>query len=172
MKLDLHHGNILDLRVDVLVCSANVSLNLSGGVGGALLCRYGSQLQEELHGHLPSEPPRFVKRGDVIVTRPTSTPYKAVLHAVAVDAFYDSSPEVITDVCGSAFRTASQEQAQSLALTALATGFGHLTIAEFAEGLRPVLTENFPPLQRVIVAVQSDLGFDDLKQAFSDDQTV
>ena len=166
MKLELHHGDILDLEVDVLVCSANVSLNLSGGVGGALLCKYGPQLQEELHSHLPSDPPRFARRGDVIVTHPASTPYKAVLHAVAIDAFYDSSPEVVADVCRSAFGIACREQARSLALAALATGFGHLTVAEFAEGLRPVLAEDFAPLRRVVIAVQSDFGFDDLKQAF------
>ena len=32
-------GDILDVPADVLVCSANVYLNLSGGVGGAFALR-------------------------------------------------------------------------------------------------------------------------------------
>ena len=56
MELRLHHGDVLDVEADVLICSANVSLNLSGGVGGALMGRYGEGLQQELHGHLPTEP--------------------------------------------------------------------------------------------------------------------
>ena len=65
MKLKLYQGDILDLPVDVLICSANVSLNLSGGVGGALLARFGKDVQEELHRHLPRQAPRFARPGDV-----------------------------------------------------------------------------------------------------------
>ncbi|MBA4388883.1 MAG: Appr-1-p processing protein [Verrucomicrobia bacterium] len=162
MKLELYHGDILDLQADVLICSANVSLNLSGGVGGALLARFGAGLQEELHGHLPKQAPRFAKPGDVVVTRPGNTPYKAVLHAVAVDAFYDSNSQLITETVRKALRLASREGARCVALTALATGYGHLSIGQFAEGLRPLLKESFAPVQTVIVAVQADSVFSEL----------
>lgn len=167
LKLQLYHGDIFDLDADVLVCSANVSLNLSGGVGGALLSRFGSALQTELHSHLPPHAPRFARPGDVIVTRPENVPYKAVLHAVAIDAFYDSGIELITETVRKSFRLAAVEKARSLALTALATGFGHLGIGEFAEGLRPVLSESFPPLEVVTVAVQSGSAFDELASALT-----
>ena len=52
VKWSLKHGDLLDEPADVLVCSANVFLNLSGGVGGAFLLRYGGQMQEELHRYL------------------------------------------------------------------------------------------------------------------------
>jgi hypothetical protein len=41
MKWTVKSGNILDENADVLICSANVFLNLSGGVGGAILLRCG-----------------------------------------------------------------------------------------------------------------------------------
>jgi O-acetyl-ADP-ribose deacetylase (regulator of RNase III) len=141
MKLELYQGDILDLQADVLICSANVSLNLSGGVGGALLARFGAGLQEELHGNLPKQAPRFAKPGDVVVTHPQKTPYKAVLHAVAVDAFYDSNTQLITETVRKALGLASLEGARCVALTALATGYGHLSIAQFAEGLCPAERE-------------------------------
>jgi O-acetyl-ADP-ribose deacetylase (regulator of RNase III) len=58
MDIQLYHGDIIELDVDVLICSANVSLNLSGGVGGALMEKYGAELQTELHSHLPANPSR------------------------------------------------------------------------------------------------------------------
>lgn len=49
MRWIVKHDDILDEPADVLVCSANPWLNLSGGVGGEILLRYGPQMQEELH---------------------------------------------------------------------------------------------------------------------------
>ncbi|GEM_PF-6934871 len=93
MQWTITHGDILDVPADVLVCSANVFLNLSGGVGGAILFRYGEAMQKELHGILAHRQRRFVDRGEVIQISPCGTPYKALLHAVAVDALYESSPQ-------------------------------------------------------------------------------
>lgn len=45
MRWTLKSGDILDEPADVLVCSANVFQNLSGGVGGAILLRYGDAVQ-------------------------------------------------------------------------------------------------------------------------------
>ena len=167
MKLEFYHGDILDLQVDVLVCSANVSLNLSGGVGGALLSRYGADLQTELHSKLPTTAPRFAKRGDVIITHPKNTPYKAVFHAVAVDAFYNSSCDIIHNICRKVFLKAAEEKAESLALPLLATGYGHLPVTEFIKGFSQALEADYSPLRKVIIAVQSDIAFIELKNNLS-----
>jgi hypothetical protein len=39
------HGDLLDTDADGLLCSANPSLNLSGGVGGAFSMRFGPEMQ-------------------------------------------------------------------------------------------------------------------------------
>jgi len=166
MKLALYHGDILDLDADVLVCSANVSLNLSGGVGGALLSRYGMSLQKELHDQLPIHAPRFARCGDVITTHPAGVPYLAILHAVAVDAFYDSDPGVVSYVSRKALRIASAMRANTVALAALATGFGNLTLSDFAKGLRPVLAEHIPPLERITIGSEGDAEFTELTNEF------
>lgn len=46
MRWIVKQGDILAEPADVLVCSANVSLNLSGGVGGEILRRYGDGMQK------------------------------------------------------------------------------------------------------------------------------
>ncbi len=57
------HADILDTEADGLICSANPSLNLSGGVGGAFLLQYGTGMQEILHSHLRSTGQRFIEPG-------------------------------------------------------------------------------------------------------------
>lgn len=171
MRLRLYNGDIFDVSAEVLVCSANVFLNLSGGVGGELLSRFGAAVQDELHAQLPKKGSRCARPGDVILTRPRQTPYKAVLHAVAVDAFYDSSSPLITQIVRQALRLAAAEKAQTVALTALATGFGHLSVRQFAQGLRPLLQESFPPVEEIVVAIQGECDFDELRMSLPEGKT-
>src|SRR4051812_22493006 len=98
MKWQVSQGDILDVPADVLVCSANVYLALSGGVGGAFLLRYGAAMQEALLQHLASRGVRHLERGEVVTMPPCGSPYQAVLHAVAVDGVYDTTPEIVGEV--------------------------------------------------------------------------
>jgi uncharacterized protein (TIGR02996 family) len=93
MRWAVKHGDVLDEPADVLVCSANVWLNLSGGVGGEVLLRHGPQMQLELHHYLADRGLRSVGQGEVVPCGPCGTPFKAVLHAVAVDCFCGLRPE-------------------------------------------------------------------------------
>lgn len=52
MRVHIKIGDVLNESADILVASANPFLNLSGGVGGALLERCGPELQDELWRYL------------------------------------------------------------------------------------------------------------------------
>jgi O-acetyl-ADP-ribose deacetylase (regulator of RNase III) len=54
MRWTLKTGNILDEPADVLICSANPHLTLSGGVGADLLARYGGAMQDYLQQQMRS----------------------------------------------------------------------------------------------------------------------
>lgn len=164
MKWVLTHGDILAVRADVLVCSANVYLNLSGGVGGEILRRHGDAMQKELHRYLDERRLRFVSPGAVVQTSSCGTPFRAVLHAVAVDAFYQSSPSVVGDVVASGLRAAANMGAASVALTALATGYGRLSMRQFADAVRPLAALELPPLETVIVCVRHGWERDELSK--------
>ena len=97
MRWSVTQGDILNLPADVLVCSANVYLNLSGGVGGEILRRHGDGMRKELHRYLAERNLHFARPGTVVPTSSCGTPFKAVLHAVAVDALYQSSPSLVGD---------------------------------------------------------------------------
>jgi O-acetyl-ADP-ribose deacetylase (regulator of RNase III) len=156
MRWTITSGNILDEPADVLVCSANIFLNLSGGVGGAILLRCGPAMQEELHQKLAESGKRFVQPGEVIVTEPHGLPVKAVLHAIAVNGFYESNPELVRTVVEKSLRISASLEARRVALTALATGFGRMSLERFAAGVAPFLRREYPPIEEVIVCVKSE----------------
>jgi O-acetyl-ADP-ribose deacetylase len=149
-------GNILDEPADVLICSANVSLNLSGGVGADLLQRYGPKMQAELHKLIAKRSPRAAMRGEVIEYVDEALPYRAILHAVAVDGWYESTPKVIQQITALALVKAKGLGARNAALTALATGFGNLSLEQFAEGVRPLLSVDFDPVKEVCICLMED----------------
>src|SRR5215472_8190800 len=142
----LKQKSILDEPADVLVCSANVNLLLSGGVGADLLARYGNAMQQALLSQILARNPHCAQRGEIFQYIGPEMPYKMVLNAVAINGWYESSPEVITDIVRKALKIAAGIGAKKVALTALATGFGRLTFAEFAQGIRPLLNESFSPV--------------------------
>jgi O-acetyl-ADP-ribose deacetylase (regulator of RNase III) len=155
MQWTIKHCDILDEPADVLVCSANSYLTLSGGVGGAFLLRYGDAMQRELEDFLSKSDRRYVPRGEVVRMPACGSPYKAVLHAVGVDAIYQTSPEVITAVVTKALEAAAELAASKVALAAIATGYGRLSLGDFANGLRPVMERKLPPIKEVVLCLQN-----------------
>ena len=149
-------GDILDQSADVLVCSANPFLTLSGGVGGAFQLRYGSDMQDLLRSHLDAAGARYVPPGTVLSMPPCGSPYKVVMHAVAVDAFYDSSAELIAKIVVEVLALSYGIGAEVVALPALATGYGHLTMREFAEGLRQCRGVADVPLGVVVCVMREE----------------
>lgn len=161
----VRHCDLLDVPADVLVCSANVYLTLSGGVGGAFLLRYGTAMQEALADHLAQRGLKHVERGDLIVMPPFGSPYRAVLHAVAVDGFYDTTIQVVADLIRESLRHAAQCGAETVALAALATGYGRKSMEFFAEAVNRVIDDEVPPIRRVVVGLRGRHDVDELLAA-------
>jgi len=160
MRRLVYQGDILDIQADVLICSANVFLNLSGGVGGAFLLRYGPAMQEALHNHLAERGIRHLNRGDVIQMPPCGSPYQAVLHAIAVDGVYETSPEIIASTLRESLNQAARLSAQVVALTAIGTGYGRMSMAGFAQAIRSIMRDDFTPIEQIVLGLRSpdDVG--------------
>jgi O-acetyl-ADP-ribose deacetylase (regulator of RNase III) len=156
MRVTVKVGNIVDERVDVLVSTGNVQLNMSGGVNGELLLRGGRALQEELHHHLRERKIRYVAPGTVLKLDPGPFPFKSVLYAVAVDAWYESSVDLARQTIETAMGMASEMGAASVALPALATGYGNLKVEEFGRALREALEAEYPGVQELRVVVRRE----------------
>lgn len=156
MRWILKTGNLLDEPADLPVCSANPHLTLSGGVGSDALARFGPAMQEALGQIVQKRSPHFIPQGEVITYSDNSLPYRAVLHAVAIDGWYDSSPQIIQEIVAKSLNLAAGFAARRVALAALATGFGHLSLAEFAEGIRPLMGRGFSPIEEVCICLLED----------------
>jgi O-acetyl-ADP-ribose deacetylase len=168
VRLSIKAGDILDEHVDVLVCSANPQLNLSGGVGGAILLRGGAAVQRELHALLAREGPKGATPGSVFHTGPGVLKVRHILHAIAVDAFYTTSRELVAETIRRALSEAARLEAATVALTALATGYGRMRINDFGAALALALTRSdYDPLREVRVVVRHEDEAEALRAALA-----
>ena len=167
MRWVVKQCDILDESADVLICSANPYLNLSGGVGGEFLIRYGESMQQEMHDYLSAKGVRHVPRGEVVRMPSCGSPYRAVFHAVGVDAFYETSAEVVTAIVAKSLEMSAIEGAKRVALAAIATGYGRLPLAEFARGIQPILNNDFPPIEQVVLCLRKKEAVEELGQLLS-----
>ena len=142
-------GNVLDCDADALICSANPSLNLSGGVGGELLLRYGQSMQEFLRDWLKRSGIPCVAPGTVVAAPGGNSPYRVVIHAVAIDAFYDTSADVIAKAYSAAFGEAARIGCESIASACLACGYGRASPGVFCAGIRSQVRSQLVGVSRV-----------------------
>ena len=149
-------GDLLDEAADVLVSTANPWLNMSGGVNGAILQRGGETIQAELHAFLRNSGRSSVDSGTVVVTGPGRLNVRQILHAVAIDPFYDSSVDLIRQTIERVLATARQLGARTLAMPALATGFGHLSMEQFAAALASSLETDHLPIERIAIVLRRE----------------
>jgi O-acetyl-ADP-ribose deacetylase (regulator of RNase III) len=157
MNLEILVGDILDVPADVLIATANPWLQMTGGVNLAILLRpHGEHVFEELQRYLPAIGRRMVEPGTVVRTGPGSLPVRHILHAVAIDPSYDSSVELVAATLTRALEQALALDARTVTVPALATGFGPLTMEDFAAALRQALARDWSPLEVLTVVVRTE----------------
>jgi O-acetyl-ADP-ribose deacetylase (regulator of RNase III) len=159
VKVVVKTGDVLDEQVDVLICTANPLLAMSGGVNGAILARGGQDVQKELQAQFKTGGKGFVAPGTIVRTGPGPLLVKHILHAVGVDMSYNSSVELVSELLATALKEASRLGAKTVATPAIATGYGPLTIADFAQACQKGLRKSYPGLEelRIVLRAQEDV---------------
>ena len=163
-------GDILEVSADALICSANVHLNMSGGVNGAILVKHGDQMQHELRKHLSDRAISSVPPGSVVPTNPCGTPFRIVFHTVAIDLFYETSHELIVSTLDNALKMCVENRFETVALTAVGTGYGRFSIADFAKVVMELQSKNYPGLKTVTVAIQNESKAEELSYYLNNGQ--
>jgi O-acetyl-ADP-ribose deacetylase (regulator of RNase III) len=153
MRVVVRRGDILGEEADVIVSTANVNLAMSGGVSGAILRRGGGDVQQALADYLRGTGRDSVPPGSVVLTGPGPLRAKHLLHAVSIDESYGSSVGLVRRTIEGALSEAAGLGARSVALPALATGYGPLLIHEFAEALKGALGRTYEPIEELRVIV-------------------
>ena len=155
MKVIVKSGDILDEVVDVPICTANPALAMSGGVNGAILQRGGQDVQAELRRYLSTRHLKAVEAGTIVPTGPGPLAVKHLLHAVGVNAFYESSVDVVATLLRKALTEAAALGAKTVATPAIATGYGPLSMSDFAEALASALEGSFPGIEELRVVLRN-----------------
>jgi O-acetyl-ADP-ribose deacetylase (regulator of RNase III) len=165
-KVIFKTGDIVDEPSDGLVCSGNVQLNMSGGVNGELLVRGGLNMQRQLHDWLRQQGKRFVEPGFAMRIGPEPFTFKSIVYAVGIDCWYDSSVELVSETLRNAFELLQEDDCKTVAVPAIATGYGHLSKIDFGRALRKCIAEGPWAFEEVRVVLRSsdslekaELGF-------------
>ncbi len=69
-------------------------------------------------------------------------PFKHILHAVAIDPFYDSTKDIVGATFEKAIDMALELQALKVSSPTLATGYGPMSISDFGSAVAPVLKKS------------------------------
>jgi len=153
MNVAVTVGDVLATPADVLISTANPWLNMSGGVNGAIHDRVPS-VQTELRDYLQAINQSAVAASSVVRTSAGDLPYAHIIHAVAIDPFYDSSHEIVSNTLAAAFKLAVSFDAQTVTMPTLATGYGPMTIKAFAQAFAGSVVGRFP-IETVAIVVRS-----------------
>jgi O-acetyl-ADP-ribose deacetylase (regulator of RNase III) len=157
MKIEILVGNIIDVPADVLISTANPWLQMTGGVNLAIMVRSrGELVYEELQRHLAATGKRHVEPGTVVRTGPGSLPVRHILHAVSIDPSYDSSVQLVADTIVRSLTRARELGARTVTIPALATGFGPLSMEEFATALGQAVERDWSPIDTLKVVLRQE----------------
>ena len=157
----IKRADILDEPADALIYSTNVLLNCTGGVGGALMGRFGPNFQRELHHLLAASGRRFADQGEVFQHVTAGLPYKAVFHTVPCNGWYDTTAEIVGSVLRSSLASCvARHDISKVVLSALATGYGHFEYEDFIRLAANVLSEPaHNPISEITVCISDELRF-------------
>ena len=153
----IYNGDILEVDADALIYSTNVMLNCTGGVGGALMMRYGPSIQQQLHATLnePLHGPRFATQGDVIRLPIREISYAEIFHTVPCDALYRTTPEIVEAILHRCLSDCEKTTAiRSIALSALGCGYGDFDLEQFLRSANQVFQQTqWPGIDSVTIAI-------------------
>lgn len=154
MEVEVIVGDVLNVPADVLISTANPWLQMTGGVNLKIILRpRGEFVAEELQAHLRAAGGRSVEPGSVVRTGPGSLPVRHILHAVAIDPSYDSSVDLVAGTIERALGIARDLGARVVSVPALATGFGPLSMDDFAAALVRATDRDWSPLETLKVTL-------------------
>lgn len=137
LVVSFHAGDITTSTADVMVSTANPSLALTGGIGGRLMEISAPGYQAELdalRARLTAGRP--LPRGAIVRASGGGTRFPDILHAVAIDAFYKTNDDVIAGLTERLVLQAQRRGGASVALPALATGYGRVPLPACARAMR------------------------------------
>jgi len=139
MNIEYRKSDIVEEKADALIYSTNTRLSLTGGVGLAIVNKYGYGIQTALINESDSSGMELAEIGDVLSAKTNNMPWQNLIHCVCTDGSYIASSEVIESVLKKALRICVKSKVGVVAVSELGTGYGTLVSSQFQEILNKVL---------------------------------
>ena len=142
-KLTLTARSALDVESDAIVFSTNEQLLLTGGVGAALLKRFGEPFQDAVSANIRGRD--VADCGDVFQFSTNLTPWHHHFAVVAVDLTYHVDRNTIDTILRDVLVTCSvAHNINRVVTSALGTGYGDLPLPDFLDSLLAALSADDP----------------------------
>ena len=167
MNIKLQQGNIVEFESDVLVYSTNLKLLMGGGVGAALMDKYGYDAQKCLYDSFDNSGSEKTKLGNIFDCKTEAMPWKKVLHTIATDEDYVTDTKTVENILRESLSICELTHGVSrLSMSALGCGYGNLKHEQFIEVLKNVSTEfKGTDLKEIIVVCDNSNDLERMKNA-------
>ncbi len=134
MKKRIILDNIIKVKADALIYSTNIDLRLSGGVGAALLQKYGSEIQDKLFETIDNTGRQVANIGEVFECTVPTMPWKVVYHTVATNDMYETQAETVHSIIKYCLLDCDgKDGIDSIVMSALGCGWGDLSHSDFID---------------------------------------
>jgi len=158
----IERGDITNLEVDAIVNAANTTLAMSTGVAAAIKRKGGVLIEEEAMRQGP------IEVGEAVLTPGGNLAATHVIHVAVMGPDLKTDPETIARATRSVLAVADKHRLTSLALPALGTGAGQVTMAAAAEATIGALLAHLKSAKTTLRRVVFVLFQDDALRAFTD----
>ncbi len=126
IKIEVYHGDIIQLELDALVNAANNRLWMGGGVAGALKRAGGEEIEAEAVKKGP------IPIGEALVTGAGELKAKYIIHAAVMGQDLKTDTEKIRQATRNSLLRGDELGIKSIAFPALGTGVGGFRLDECA----------------------------------------
>lgn len=126
-EIRIFTGDLTDQDTDAIVNAANNSLQLGGGVAGAIRRRGGDAIQQECDRH------GSIKVGEAAITGAGTLPARYVIHAASMQLGGRTTEESLVASMDHTFRLAREHGLRSIAVPAVGTGIAGFPLARCGE---------------------------------------
>ena len=160
--LELTQGDITDQTTDAIVNAANASLQLGGGVAGAIRRKGGQKIQEECNKK------GRIHVGGVLLTTGGNLKARYVIHAVGPIHGEEHENEKLKDATLNALILSDKNGLKSIAFPAISTGIFRFPIKRCAIIMLSTTIaylEGFTKLEKVIYCLYDENTFETFKNS-------
>ncbi len=159
--LELTQGDITDLETDAIVNAANTSLQLGGGVAGAIRRKGGAKIQEECNKIAGT------RVGSAVITTGGKLKAKYVIHAAGPKHGEENEDEKLEDATLNSLILADKNNLKTVAFPAISTGifgFPKDRCATIMLSTTIAYLEGFTKLEKVVYCLYDQKTFEIFKR--------